>query len=84
MTAISFQAARLVGYGEPRQVLLTEYLPCGLKFGGAIKCTDVEMRFSRQASAFAGQCWSASGAKPAPGSSRRRIKLRDLALGDRI
>jgi hypothetical protein len=44
------------GYREPRQVLLTEYMPCGLKFGRAIKCTDVEMRFSRQASAFAGQC----------------------------
>jgi hypothetical protein len=48
--------ARSVGYSEPRQVLLTEYMPCGLKFGRAIKRTDVEMRFSRQASAFAGQC----------------------------
>jgi len=43
-------------YREPRQVLLTEYMPCGLGLDRAFKCTDVEMRFGRQADAFAGQC----------------------------
>src|SRR5262249_55215294 len=38
----------------------------------------------RQPRAFAGQCRPAPGAEPAPGSSRCRIELGYLALGDCI
>jgi len=44
----------------------------------------MEMCFSWQPRAFAGQCWPAPGTKSPPGSSRRRIELSYLTLGDRI
>lgn len=49
---------RLGGFAQmqPRQLLTRKYMPRGLKFGRPIKRTDMEMRFGRQARAFAGQC----------------------------
>src|SRR5215469_8155017 len=59
-------------------------MPGWLKVGRAIERADMEMCFSWQPRAFAGQCRPASGTKSPSGSSRRRIELRDLTLGDRI
>ncbi len=82
--ATCLQIARSLRYVEPRQVFVTEYVPCWLKVGRAIKRADMEMCFGRQARAFAGQCRSAPAAEPAPGSPRRRIEFRYLAPRDRI
>jgi hypothetical protein len=56
------------------------------KFGRALECADMEMRFRRQwpAQAFAGQRRAAQGAKAATRSSRRRIELRNLTSCHRI
>jgi hypothetical protein len=59
-------------------------VPRWLKFGRALECTDIEMRFGRQPRTFAGQSRSAPGAKPAPRPSGRRIELRYLTFSDRI
>ena len=72
-----------VAHMKPRQTLLGEYVPRRLKLGGSIKCADMEMRFSRQALAFAGQRRSAPGAESPPPTGRR-IELGYLTFGDRV
>ena len=71
---------------QPRQTFLREDVPRRPKMPSFVKGADMEMRFGRQrpAQAFAGQSRPAPGAKPAPGSSRRRIELRYLTLCDLI
>jgi hypothetical protein len=54
------------------------FKPCGL-----IDCADMKMRFRRQALTLASQGGPAPGAEAAP-HARRRIELRDLALGYHI
>src|SRR6267142_2881820 len=58
-------------------------MPRRLELRGSIKCADMEMRFSRQALAFAGQSRPAPGAKSPP-RFRGRIELRYLTLGNGI
>ena len=65
-------------------MLLCEHVPGWPKFARAVERTDMKMRLGRQPHGFAGQCRSASTAKPASGSSRRRIELGYLTLRDRI
>src|SRR6266481_1650447 len=72
-----------VAHMKPRQTLLGEYVPRRLKLRGSIKCADMEMRFSRQGLAFAGQRRPAPGAKSPP-STGRRIELGYLTFGDGI
>lgn len=59
-------------------------MPCWLKFGRAIECTDMEMCFGWQPRALAGQCRPAPGTKSPPGSARRRVELSYPTLSDRI
>ncbi len=84
--ALSLCGTKLGAAGEPGQALLREYVPRRLKFGCPIEGADMEMGFGRQrpAQAFAGQGRPAPGTKSPPGSSRRRIELGDLPLGDGI
>ena len=77
-------SGRPLAHRHPRQVLFGEYVPGWPKLAGAVKCADIEMRLGRQAHGFASQCRAAPDAKPAPGSSRRRIELRYLTFSDRI
>ena len=72
-----------VAHMKPRQTFLGEYVPRRLKLGGSIKCADMEMRFSRQGLAFAGQRRPAPGAKSPP-STGRRIELGYLTFGNGI
>src|SRR6267142_5386920 len=72
-----------VAHMKPRQTLLGEYVPRRLKLRGLIKCADMEMRFSRQGLAFAGQRRPAPGAKSPP-STGRRIELGYLTFGNGI
>ena len=84
--ALSLCGAKLGAAGEPSQALLREYVPRRLKFGCLIEGADMEMGFGRQrpAQAFASQGRPTPGTKSPPGSSRRRIELGNLALGDGI
>ena len=68
---------------QPTEALLREYVPRRLKSLGLVKCSDMEMRFSRQGLAFAGQRRPTPGAKspPPPG---RRIELCYLTFGNGI
>src|SRR5438105_14546057 len=68
---------------KPRQTLLGEYVPRRLKLRGLIECADMEMRFSRQGLAFAGQRRPAPGAKSPPPTGRR-IELGYLTFGNGI
>src|SRR6266853_1941889 len=58
-------------------------MPRRLKLRGSIKCADMEMRFSRQGLAFAGQRRPAPGAKSPP-STGRRIELGYLTFDNGI
>ena len=68
---------------QPTEALLREYVPRRLKSLGLVKCSNMEMRFSRQGLAFAGQRRPTPGAKspPPPG---RRIELCYLTFGNGI
>src|SRR5436305_10726257 len=72
-----------VAHRKPRQTLLGEYVPRRLKLRGLIKCADMEMRFSREGLAFAGQRRPAPGAKSPP-STGRRIEFGYLTFGNGI
>src|SRR5262249_24125300 len=78
------RVARSVAHRKPRQVLVGEDVPGWPKFARAVECADMEMRLGRQAHGFARQGRSTPGAKPACGSSRRRIELGYLTFCDRI
>lgn len=60
-----------------------ENVPLRLKSRGLIKCADMEMRFGRQALAFAGQRRPAVGTKSPPGP-RRRVELGYLTFGNDV